>query len=285
MFGRLFRPLLATLLLSTGLLSAAEPTPAEIAEARYGPAFYGMHLPRTGARVLLVVDTSKSMGRKDSARTDGGRRWDTLLDEVRGMTREMRALVEESAVAFTVSVLFEGGDTPHRGSELFDLRRPEAADALATLLAAKDFTAGGSFETTFGEHLWPLVADHHITHIIYLGDNDIAKHRDPVSADLTAWYTLPKRNPTAQQRPLWRLKSAWWKPWEQWRAPKPGQPIFKHQRAYPPPPKEVTFSAVAIGQPSPFLKELATLGGGDYTERLAKKRRSRAKRKAPATEP
>ena len=163
--------------------SAAEPrelTPEE----RYGPMFYGLRLPETGARLLLIIDTSKSMGRKDSTRTDGGRRWDTLLDEVRRMTNEMAALIAARKVCFTVSVLYEGGDLPHAGSEPFDLAQAGSAERLLSELSAKTFVSGGSFETTFGETLWPLVARQHITHIVYLGDNDIARHAETVWADV-----------------------------------------------------------------------------------------------------
>lgn len=258
--------------------SAAEPrelTPEE----RYGPMFYGLRLPETGARLLLIIDTSKSMGRKDSTRTDGGRRWDTLLDEVRRMTNEMAALIAARKVCFTVSVLYEGGDLPHAGSEPFDLAQAGSAERLLSELSAKTFVSGGSFETTFGETLWPLVARQHITHIVYLGDNDIARHAETVRDAVSAWYALPRTAPEAHQRPLWNQKRAWWKPWERWRRPTRGVPTFRAQQAYPPPPRDVTLSAVAIGQASPFLKELTALGKGEYAERLSK--RSRSAKKQP----
>lgn len=139
-------------------VAMAAPVGEATLDERYGPAFYGLRLPETGARVLLVIDTSKSMGRKDSARTDGGRRWDTLVDEVRTMTDEMATLVAERRVCFTVSLLYEGGKEPHPGSEVFDIAQRGAARRLLAELSSKALTSGGSFERTFGETLWPLVA-------------------------------------------------------------------------------------------------------------------------------
>ena len=248
-------------------VAMAAPVGEVALDERYGPAFYGLRLPETGARVLLVIDTSKSMGRKDRARVDGGRRWDTLLDEVRTMADEMVALVAARKVCFTVSLLYEGGEVPHPGSEVFDMAQRGAANRLLTELSGKTFTSGGSFERTFGETLWPLVSRQHITYVIYLGDNDIARHGDAVRDAVTAWYAVPKAEPEAARRPLWNLKRAWWKPWERWRRPVKGVPTFRAQQAYPPPPRDVVFSTVAIGQASPFLKELATLGKGDYVTR------------------
>lgn len=246
-----------------------ESTPEE----RYGPTFYGIRLPETGARLLLVIDTSKSMRRKDSARADGGRRWDTLLDEVRTMAEEMEKRIATRKVCFTVSLLYEGGEAPHPGSAIFDLAQKGATERLLAELSGKEFSSGGCFETTFGETLWPLVARHHITHVIYLGDNDIAQHADAVRDAVSAWYALPKAEPDARQRPLWHLKRAWWKPWERWRRPTQGVPTFRAQQAYPPPPRDVTFSTVAIGQTSPFLKALAELGQGTHAERVTKRPR------------
>ncbi len=238
------------------------------AEDRYGPIFYGVELPETGARVLLVIDTSKSMGRKDGARKDGGRRWDTLRDEVRSMTETMQALSATRSVPYSVSLLYEGGSEPHTGTEPQDFTRPGAQAALLQALESRALTSGGSFEHTFGEVLWPLVSRQHITHIFYLGDDDIAAHADPVRKAVAAWYTLPRKVPAAGERKLWSLKHAWWEPWSRWRTPRPGVPVFKSQRALPPPPKDVVFSCIAIGQPSVFLKELATLGKGSYVERV-----------------
>lgn len=260
------------------IASATAAQPRELTpEERYGPTFYGLRLPETGARLLLIIDVSKSMGRKDRARPDGGRRWDTLIDEVRSMTGEMAALVAARKVCFTVSLLYEGGDLPHPGSAPFDLAQAGAAERLLAELSAKTFASGGSFGTTFGETLWPLVARQHITHVIYLGDNDIARHADAVRDAVAAWYALPKANPTPQQRPLWNQKRAWWKPWERWRRPAKGTPTFRAQQAYPPPPRDVTLSAVAIGQASPFLKSLTELGKGDYAERLPTRARKAPK--------
>lgn len=115
--------------------------------------------------------------------------------------------------------------------------------------------------------------------MIYLGDDDIADHKEAVRDAVSAWYALPRTEPEAARRALWNLKRAWWKPWERWRRPAKGVPTFRAQQAYPPPPRDVTFSAVAIGQASPFLKELSTLGKGEYAERLPKRSR---KRKADA---
>lgn len=253
-------------LLWLGVAMAAPAGEAALNE-RYGPAFYGLRLPETGARVLLVIDTSKSMSRKDRARADGGRRWDTLLDEVRTMTDEMVALVVARKVCFTVSLLYEGGETPHPGTDLFDMAQRGASGRLLAELSGKAFTAGGSFERTFGQTLWPLVARQHITHVIYLGDNDIARHGEAVREAVAAWYAVPKAEPEAARRPLWNLKRAWWKPWERWRRPVKGVPTFRAQQAYPPPPRDVVFSTVAIGQASPFLQALAMLGKGESVTR------------------
>ena len=255
--------------LSWGLAAEEAVTPHD-----YGPMFYGVELPENGARVLLVIDTSKSMGRKDAARTDGGTRWQTLLDEVAGMTDQMADAIARRRVCYTVTLLYEGGDDPHPGTAPFDLSKPGAADALQAELRAKAFTSGGSFEHTFGETLWSLVSKQHITHVIYLGDNDIGRYGEtPARAALTAWYALPRANPTADQRPLFRLKTAWWEPWKGWRRPTARRPVFRSQQRLPPPPRDVVFHAIAIGQKSPFLKEMATLGHGEYVERLPPKRR------------
>ncbi len=257
-------------LLSVSFCGAQTGTPEE----RYGPVFYGIPLPETGARVLLVIDTSKSMGRKDKVRKDGGTRWDTLVDEVQTMTATMQELIAERRVNFTVTLLYEGGKTPHRGTSPYDIAVAGTADRLLTDLKAKEFTSGGSFETTFGETLWPLVAKQHLTHVFYLGDNDIGKYSESVRNAVTAWYNLPRKEPVKDQRKLWSLKNQWWDPWKRWRKPAgSGKLVFKKQQALPPPPKDVTFSCVAIGQASPLLKELATLGNGDYVERLPKKKR------------
>lgn len=265
-------------------VSVAAPVGEVTLDERYGPAFYGLRLPETGARVLLVIDTSKSMGRKDRSRTDGGRRWDTLLDEVRTMTDGMVALVAARKVCFTVSLLYEGGETPHPGSEVFDMAQRGAAERLLAELSGKAFVSGGSFERTFGEMLWPLVSRQHVTHVIYLGDNDIARHGEAVRDAVSAWYAVPKAEPGAARRPLWNLKRAWWKPWERWRRPAKGVPTFRAQQAYPPPPRDVVFSTVAIGQASPFLAELATLGKGESVTRGAeapKRRGAGAKGERP----
>ncbi len=268
------RLLLLLLLLFGVSWSSAEAIDSP--EDRYGPVFYGIELPEDGARLLLIIDTSKSMGRKDKTRIDGGCRWDTLIDEVRAMSTQMEALIQERRVNFTVTLLYEGGDTPHTGSEAYDLAVKGEAEKMLRALEAKTFTSGGSFEVTFGETLWPLVADHHITYIIYLGDNDIGKYEESVQSSVAAWYTLPRKQPSADQRKLWNLKNDWWEPWSRWRKPAgSGRLVFKQQQSLPPPPKEVTFSCVAIGQASPLLKDLATLGKGVYVERLTKSKRKK----------
>lgn len=263
--------------------AAEDPAAEKVADAeraalekRYGPLFYGVELPENGARVLLVVDTSKSMGRKDATRTDGGRRWDTLLDEVAKMTDSMRALIRARRVCFTVSVLYEGGDTPHGGTEPFDMAQAGASERLLEELRGRDFTTGGSFETTFGETLWPLVSRQHITYVFYLGDNDIGRYAEaPVRDAVSAWYALPRKEPAADQRKLWNLKVAWWKPWANWRRPARGVPTFRSRQTFPlpPPPRDVVFSCIAIGQKSPLLKELAKLGHGEYVERVPSRRK------------
>ncbi|MEG1479993.1 MAG: VWA domain-containing protein [Kiritimatiellia bacterium] len=261
--------------LSWSQLFAQTAEERAFSEKRYGIQFYGVALPETGARILLVIDRSKSMGRKDSARSDGGRRWDTLLDEVRTMTGQMAEVMTRKRSHFSIALLYEGG-TPDSGSELYTLTQPDAITNLLANLEGQTFGAGGCFEETFGQNLWPLVARHHMTHLFYLGDNDIASHADPVRTALSAWYRLPRKNPVPAQRKLYALKCKWWEPWEHWRAPQHNRPVFKKQQDYPPPPKDVILSCIAIGQASPFLKELATLGHGEYVERLApSKKRTR----------
>ena len=258
--------------LSLGMAAEEVATPND-----YGPMFYGVELPADGANVLLIIDTSKSMGRKDAARTDGGTRWDTLVDEVTDMTTRMREIVAARRVHYAVSLLYEGGDTPHPGSGPYLLARPADAERLLAELRGKTFTSGGSFETTFGETLWPLVSKQHITHIFYLGDNDIGRYAaDPVRASINGWYGLPPKNPTAAQRPLHRLKTQWWAPWKHWRRPTANRPVFKSQQSLPPPPRpDVILSAIAIGQASPLLEEIARTGHGEYVERLSKKSKRR----------
>ena len=263
------RPCLFALFAALCPLARAEAP----SDARYVPYFYGIALPEDGARVLLVIDTSKSMGRKDASRPDGGTRWDTLCDQVSDMAGRMAALAARRRVCYTVTLLYEGGDAPHAGTEPFDLAKPGAAEALLAALRARALTSGGSFEATFGETLWPLVSRQHITHVIYLGDNDVGRYAEaPVRAAVSAWYALPRRDPAAAQRALFRLKAAWWEPWKGWRRPTAQRPAFRGQQALPPPPCDVVFSAVAIGQKSPLLEELAALGGGEYVERLAPRR-------------
>lgn len=269
-FLRALRPCLCVALAALFCPLAPAEAPSD---ARYVPYFYGIALPESGARVLLVIDTSKSMGRKDASRPDGGTRWDTLCDQVSEMAGRMTELAARRRVCYTVTLLYEGGDAPHAGTEPFDLAKPGAAEALLAALRARALTSGGSFEATFGETLWPLVSRQHITHVIYLGDNDVGRYAEgPVRAAVSAWYALPRRDPAAAQRALFRLKAAWWEPWKGWRRPTAQRPAFRSRQALPPPPRDVAFSAVAIGQKSPLLEELAALGGGEYVERLAPRR-------------
>ncbi len=245
-------------------------------EKRYGPLFYGVELPRTGARVLLVADVSKSMALRDGSRKDGGRRWDTLIDEVAQMAETMGRLSEGGRVCYTVSVLYEGGDERHGGTEPFDLARPGEAERLLGELRGRGFVSGGSFDHTFGETLWPLVARQHITHIFYLGDDDIGRYgAEPARKAVSAWYALPRKDPAPDQRALWETKVAWWKPWGQRRRAARGAPAFREALRLPPPPRDVVFSCVAIGQPSELLRELAGLGRGEYVERLSGRRRAK----------
>ncbi|MGN1324853.1 MAG: hypothetical protein ACI4YA_00700 [Candidatus Spyradenecus sp.] len=254
--------LLLLLFAAFGLFAMAQEAP--LAE-RYAPAFYGLPLPETGARVLLILDTSKSMGRKDASRDDGGTRWQTLCDEVRSMAERMTALAAPPRrVPYAVVVLFEGGRTPHTGSVCYDMANPGAADKLVAEVEGRALISGGSFEITFGERLWPLVSRHHITHLFYLGDNDIATHAQAVRAALEPWYALSEKDTAPEHKVLRRQKEVWRAPWRNWRPPNPRQPRLSGQVLLPPPPKEVELSCIAIGQSSPTLKALAELGGGRY---------------------
>ena len=262
------RVLIAACLIGAFALRGNALTPEE----RYGPVFYGIRLPAQGARVLLILDTSKSMSRKDAARPDGGRRWDTLLDEAKVLAGQMREAASTRGAPYSLTLLYEGGETPRPPSPCINFDKADASEKLLAELARCAFTSGGSFAQTFGERLWPLVARDHITHIIYLGDNDIARHAEAVEAALAAWYNLPKASPSPAQRALWKTKEAWRKPWEHWRPAAKGVPRFASHTMLPPPPADVVFSAVAVGQPSPFLKTLAERHGGEYVERLNPKR-------------
>lgn len=267
-----------TFLLLAVCLMSAFPLRAQMHE-RYGPVFYGIELPETGARVLLIIDTSKSMGRKDKTRTEPGTRWDTLCDEVDSMTDTMEELIAKRKVCFTVSLLYEGGDLEHKGTDPFDLSVPGTAEKLAAALERRDFTSGGNFEATFGEKLWPLVSKQNITHVFYLGDNDIGRYENEVVDATAAWYKLPEKNPDGSQRKLWNMKKEWRKAWARWRKPTKGVPVFKSQQKLPPPPKDVIFSTIAIGQSSETLKQLSTLGSGEYVERGVTKKRKKKKTK------
>ena len=238
------------------------------AKDRYAPTFYGIELPDTGANVLLIIDASKSMWRKDASRTQPGTRWDTLCDEVRRMLETMRQANRLLHAPYSVSLLFEGGEGESaKAVTPFNPAKPDDATRLLKTLTDRKPLPGGSFEVTFGETLWALVARDHITHIFYLGDNDIGRHASTVRPAVEAWYALPAKEPAPAQRKLWQLKRKWHQPWQGWRTPRPGVPPSPNQKNLPPPPKDVTFSCVAIGQKSPLLKALSKTGHGQYVER------------------
>lgn len=258
-------------LLLGGVLPAWTQTRVEDpVAARYGISFYGIELPKEGANLLLIIDASKSMKRKDAARTTPGRRWDTLLDEVRSM-RDAMAEATRRGIPFTVSILFEGGETAEKGIGPLDMSKVEEGETLETLLTQKEFLSGGHFETTFGEQLWPFVAQHAITYIIYLGDDDIGTYADCVRQSVAAWYggtAAPERVKKQQ-----KLKARWRKAWANWRPKSRKTPTFTNRKQLPPPPKEIPFSCVAIGQASPLLKELTVMSNGQYIERKSKSKR------------
>jgi hypothetical protein len=248
-------------------------------DERYAPTFYGIDIPETGARVLLIVDASKSMGRKDALRTDGGTRWQTLIDEVESMTQDMLTLqAKQPTLCFTVSILYEVGGSPHAGTPPFDLSQSTARDRLLNELKAKTLGQGGNFETTFCETLWPLVAKQHITHIFYLGDNDIGAYETTIDSAFNRWFKLSSKEPTEPElKPLWKLKCSWWEPWRRWRPPSKQKTIAlkKETLRLPPPPKDVTFSAIVFGQASPLLKRFTETANGTYIERKKKKKRTK----------
>lgn len=262
------KKLLCLLLLAVSLCCFAQQVDRRTIEGPRSssmPTFFGIKLPEEGARVLLILDISKSMGLKDALRTDGGRRWDTLLDEVRQMTAQMQDNIRAKPTCYTITVLYEGGDSPHLGTPPYEISVRGAAERLLKDLEARTFVSGGSFEATFGENLWPLVARQNITHIIYLGDNDIAKYEAPIRNAVSAWYALPRKNPEPYQKELYKLKTQWRKGWDDRTAVK--------ARRLPPLLSDVVISCVAIGQPSAFLKELSELGKGSYVERCKKRKK------------
>ncbi len=267
--------LLLALSCALSLCACAHATTPPVLD-RYAPTFYGIELPDSGANVLLIIDASKSMWRKDASRTKAGTRWDTLCDEVRQMLETMRQANRLLHAPFSVSLLFEGGEgETMKAVTPYNPAQPEASARLLSTLANRQPLPGGSFEVTFGETLWALVARNHITHIFYLGDNDIAQHASTVRPAVEAWYALPEKNPTPAQRKLWQLKRKWYQPWQGWRAPRPGVPPSPNQKNLPPPPKDVSFSCVAIGQKSPLLKALSKTGHGQYVERTNPRSRSK----------
>lgn len=249
----------------------AQATPEE----RYGPTFYGIELPKTGARVLLIVDASKSMRRKDTRRIDGGTRWDTLVDEVKSMSETMtETLQQQPLLCYTVTLLFDVGSAPHTGTQPYNMANPAERQALLSALEGKSLGEGGNYRQTFGEVLWPLVSKQHITHIVFLGDNDIARYSDEILPQFSNWYSLSMKKPKdSHLRSLWQLKHAWWSPWKNWRPPNRAFAKLKREQIFPPPPKEVTFSAVVIGQTSPLLRQLTELGQGSYVEYKNKKKK------------
>lgn len=262
-------------LLCPVFVAGAQPS-ASTSHDRYGISFYGIDLPAEGANLLLIIDASKSMNRKDAARVTPGRRWETLIDEVRTMGEQMYTATRTHGVPFSVSILFEGGSEAHKGVGPFDMGKPSEQKQLLELLERKELLSGGNFETTFRETLWPFVARHAITCIIYLGDNDIGAYADCVQEAVSDWYAAGETASTPHARKCRQLKAAWRKTWARWRPKSRTMPSFKQTRQLPPPPKEIVFSCVAIGQSSSLLQTLATLGKGQYIERKAKSRRKRS---------
>ncbi len=250
-------------------------------EERYGPTFYGIELPKTGARVLLIVDASKSMRRKDTRRLDKGTRWDTLVDEVKAMSYRMtEAIKENPTLCYTVSLLYDVGDDVHPGTQPYNMANPAEQTALLNNLEHRTLGNGGNFKTTFCQTLWPLVAKQHITHIFFLGDNDIASAEEDILPLFQQWYTLTAKEPQeAALKKQWRLKCDWWEPWKTWRAPNRKFAQFKKDKLLPPPPKEVLFSAVVIGQSSPLLETLSKIGKGSYIEYINPKKHKTKKKK------
>lgn len=269
-------------LLCSALFCLAAPltaqTDAEAYEARYGISLYGIDLPPKGANLLLIIDASKSMNRKDAARQTPGRRWDTLIDEVTAMRDAMQTAAKERNTHFSVSIIFEGGDTAHEGIGPFNMAKSEEGETLIKTLKEKPFLAGGNFETTFKETLWPFVTKHAITYIVYLGDDDIGTYAVPVREAMNRWYAPNKEKPDAATRKCQKLKTNWRLHWKNWRPPKRGTLTFKNTRPLPPPPKDVTFSCVAVGQDSALLKELSELGHGIYVARKSKSKSKKSKK-------
>ena len=258
-----------------GTVLRAEAPFKHVSHERYDITLYGIEMPQKGANLLLIIDASKSMGRKDAARKTPGRRWDTLIDEVTAMRDAMQETTRQTGAPFSVSIIFEGGDTAHAGVGPFNMAKAEEGEALIQALKEKEFLSGGNFETTFKETLWPFVSKHAITYIVYLGDDDIGTYAEPVREALNYWYAPDAAKPDATTRKYQKQKGNWRLHWKTWRPPKRGTPSFKNAKVLPPPPKEVTFSCVAIGQSSPLLESIATLGKGQYIERKSKSKRKR----------
>jgi hypothetical protein len=256
---------------------AALEARAKAHDERYGPTFYGIEIPETGARVLLIIDASGSMQQRDTLRSDGGSRWQTLIDEVSSMTQQMADLQKANPrLCYTVSILYEvfryeKNEKAHKGTPPFDLSQPNARTALIEELQSTTPGGGANFNVTFNETLWPLVAKQHITHIFFLGDNDIDVYGEAIEATFRRWYAVtPKEPKAAKERQLWRLKKTWFEPWKKWRPPSARRTLALRSSEtlrLPPPPKEVTFSAIAIGASSPLLETFTTLARGTYVER------------------
>lgn len=264
---------------------AAVTLPAQDLNERYLVDFYGIEIPPDGAHVLIVADRSKSMNVKDIGRDDGGTRWMTLIREVTDMVSQMEAILKTRPVRYTVTMLYEGGGD-HVGTAAYNLRVRGAGERLVTDITAERPGAGGNFEKTFCEHLWPLVARDSITHIFFLGDTDIDRQESEVIDAVSAWYALPtvirmpqrkgaKRKVQSEpiaygQRELYALKKRWGSLWDHYRGPK------RSGRAIPPPVEEVVFNCITIGRESTAQNRLAELGGGQCVRVSAKKGRKRA---------
>ncbi len=255
---------------------------------RYELDFYGIPLPQTGARILIVADRSSSMDIRDVGRDDGGTRWTTLIDEISRMTLAMETLIAAERVPFSIVLLYEGGGD-HEGTKCFNLIQKGERDALLHEVKSQSPGEGGNMKVTFGKHLWPLVAKHHITHIFFLGDTDIDRQAGFVKRAVEAWYALPEIK--KQQRStfhtmspsvfetndteLMALKQQWWKLW--------GERIrlktFNRGIPIPPPQPNVIFNCITIGRKSKTQQALAVIGGGQCIQVSIKKK----KRQAPPT--
>jgi hypothetical protein len=116
-----------------------------------------------------------------------------------------------------------------------------------------------------------IAAQPEARYVFFLGDNDIDVYGEAIEATFRRWYALtPKEPKAAKERQLWRLKKTWFEPWKKWRPPSARRTLALRSSEtlrLPPPPKEVTFSAIAIGASSPLLETFTTLARGTYVER------------------